>query len=140
MDSLRYNGEYIPDVRRKCNQIYSNHNSGTSQPRLNFHNDAVTLIGDLMEVSAALNEASAAPDEPGEMDMFMDQLASTNYPQLEDRPVSDATPSQAMAALDAFGMNFLDSNNNKNNPQVPTVTSTDPFSSPVPSSSPAPPT
>ncbi|OIW31979.1 hypothetical protein CONLIGDRAFT_248296 [Coniochaeta ligniaria NRRL 30616] len=122
MNALRYYGNFIPDVRRLCDQMYEHHNSGTAR-RIAYHDDAISLVEKLMSLSEAHKGDGATLDDAGDFDRFLDQLAS-RYRQ--PPPQQEPGPSTAIAYND-LAMDLSGTSSIKNhNLLIPKVTTTPP--------------
>lgn len=127
MNALRYYGNFIPDVRRLCDQMYEHHNSGTSS-RTAYHNLAVSLVENLMSLSGGRTGEGATIDEAGDFDQFIYQLDS-RCQQTKPEATLEVTPLPSMAyddlAIDLPGLSIIE---NHALP-IPTVTTTRPDNS-----------
>lgn len=124
MDALRYYGNFVPDVRGLCDQMYKHHGPSASR-RIAYHDQAISLIENLMSLSQAEGAKTGSLDETDEFDQFFDQLVSGSKPQGQ---FSSETDPLTMGSDDLVMhlCGIPDSDAQPGNLQVPRVTTTPP--------------
>lgn len=127
MSQARFYNSFVPEVRKLCDQIYEQHDAGTSR-RTDYQRLGISLIESLLPQFDVSKGQAPIPDEAIDLNEFLNELSSSfgqdqaeSYASIDTiavAPFDMVTPSN----LDAIATSGL---------QIPAITTTPPEASPT---------
>lgn len=134
MSNAVFFDRFVPEVRKLCDQIYKQHDSGASR-RMDYHSLGISLIESIIpEFDSTKADSSILDDVRDLNDLLLDEFPATyDLNQDETYAAMELLPALPFNTIHPQGLGGMGSERL----QVPTVTTTAPESPPNRDSSPA---